>query len=289
MTVFAMKLIAVASMIIDHTAYMVYTKGLMAPALYEILRGIGRIAFPIYCFLLVNGFDKTSDRTRYASRLILFAAVSQLPYSMLFSFGNYLDASWGGLTAGMSVSPLLWLGLTLAVCALWFALVRRDASVVWLALAMLIGNLKLHAGDYLLLSRSLNVFYTLAFGLLLMCWLELLWEKERDWLKIAACGAALFAAMYFYLPHSDYAWNGLALIVLLYAAKNRKWLQALFIALWCVCMYINTSLLWAAVGAASALTVLLYNGKRGRGMKTGFYLIYPIHIFILDLLAFTVL
>lgn len=78
-----LKWIAVLSMVTDHFAVAVYPylPGRSA-AVYKILRDVGRIAFPIYCFLLVEGFFYTRSRWKYLRNLMLFAAVSEIPFNM---------------------------------------------------------------------------------------------------------------------------------------------------------------------------------------------------------------
>lgn len=75
-----LKWIALITMLIDHTAYM-----LLEPwsLLYLGMRLVGRLAFPLYCFLLVEGFVHTSDVNRYLGRLGLFALLSELPFDWM--------------------------------------------------------------------------------------------------------------------------------------------------------------------------------------------------------------
>jgi len=79
----ALKIIALVTMIIDHfTAIFInpyYNYGL-----YFAGRAIGRIAFPIYCFLLVEGYFHTRNVKKYLVRLFVFALISEIPFDLAF-------------------------------------------------------------------------------------------------------------------------------------------------------------------------------------------------------------
>lgn len=87
---FTLKIIAIISMLIDHSAVvflepLIFLKGNTDHSLYiqySILRGIGRIAFPIFCFLLVEGFIHTKNVKKYALRLLIFALISEIPFDL---------------------------------------------------------------------------------------------------------------------------------------------------------------------------------------------------------------
>ena len=69
-----LKIIAIIAMLIDHIGYAFYPQHLF-------LRGIGRLAFPIFAYHVVIGYRNTSNLKNYAIRLGIFAIISQLPFS----------------------------------------------------------------------------------------------------------------------------------------------------------------------------------------------------------------
>ena len=91
-----LKMIALVTMLIDHIGAAVIAPlveddilpvGMSFDTLntiYKALRFIGRTSFPIFIFLITEGFIHTSNRLKYAASLLIFALISELPYDYAF-------------------------------------------------------------------------------------------------------------------------------------------------------------------------------------------------------------
>lgn len=297
MSAFVLKLIAVVSMLIDHAAYSLFLAGVFTGKGYVYMRAVGRIAFPIFAYMIVNGFEKTHDVRRYFSRLALFAVISQPVYRLAFTAANYgAQALTGGgitlsLTAANITAPCL--AALIAAAYLIFACRGRvELSLLWVCAALMLPYVRLEVLGVTLLGGKLNVFYTLAIGLALIAALDALRRARGGkgelfralMLLLAALSAALLLQ-----KTADYGWMGLALIAALYLARSRRVYQAGVIVLWCVCEYavMQSSWFFALYAMFAAVPVLLYSGRLGARMR-GFYLVYPVHLGIFYVLSFLV-
>ena len=111
-----LKLIACVTMLIDHVGAVLFPQ-------YISLRVIGRIAFPIYCFLLAEGVFYTKSPKRYAMRLGVGAVLSELPFDL---------ALFGGITLRyQSVMITLLLGFFMGV------LMKRARQLHWQVLLIM--------------------------------------------------------------------------------------------------------------------------------------------------------
>ena len=83
---FTLKMIAIVSMLIDHIGYVFFPE-------IMIFRIIGRISFPMFAYVLSEGFIYTKDVKKYLLRLGIFALLSEIPYDLAI-MGSVLEFSY---------------------------------------------------------------------------------------------------------------------------------------------------------------------------------------------------
>lgn len=138
-----LKLVAMATMLIDHTGKMFFAQ-------YNIMRIIGRLAFPIYAYCIAVGCVYTHNRLKYLSRIVLLGLISQPFYAVALghttqrmyavSFAenplramlNFYVESWA--------KPSILLTLAMGILVIWS--IREKQLVFTAALALLVWKIQ---------------------------------------------------------------------------------------------------------------------------------------------------
>lgn len=142
---------------------------------YLMLRLIGRIAFPLFCFLLVEGFQKTRDVRKYMARLAVFALISEVPFDLAVS-GTVVDFSHQNVYFTLLIGLLF-----LYICD---ELMKKQKKGIWLVGAMF---------GTMLLAEVLHTDYA-SIGVLVII-IFYLFRMERMKSGIFACALLAFAGL----------------------------------------------------------------------------------------------
>lgn len=133
-----LKDIAVLAMLFDHASSVFLPYG---NPLGYVLRIFGRIAAPVMCYLIAEGFYHTANLKKYTARLLLFALLSHFPYVLCFGLAwSATSVIWGlllgliALSAAKSVriSPPVKLAAVAACCLLAYTADWNYISVLWI-------------------------------------------------------------------------------------------------------------------------------------------------------------
>lgn len=129
-----LKYIAFISMLIDHANNALITPLLDGQGfllhLSNLFSILGRIAFPIFVFFIVEGFFKTRSRKKYLLTLLIFGIISEVPFDM-FTSKTFFDPYWNNMM------------FTLALCLIMIWLVdilkgRIKNRLLWYIVSILV-------------------------------------------------------------------------------------------------------------------------------------------------------
>jgi len=305
LTSFAIKVIAIVTMLIDHCGAVFVERRLSiikeTVPNYEgdptyvalnitdgIMRSIGRIAFPLFIFLLIQGFMHTRNRLKYAIRLGLFALISEVPFDMAFR-NTYFTMSY------QNVFFTLFLGF-LFMCvadfiykkhiAPWLGYVSIVLNSVFIGffcvmIVNTIGYTKFNTTPFANLGALVAVAVFAAITVIveiLVCRKKPFEELSRLALSITVLILLMFVAG---LLYTDYNVGGVLAIAVAYACRESKTktIVGAVITLALTCGFIE------AVAIVDYFIVAKYNGERGKSMKYFFYAFYPCHLLIIALIA----
>ncbi len=206
-------------MTVDHIGAIFYPE-------YPILRAIGRLAFPLFAYLIALGMKSTQSVTKYFTRLFIFALISQVPFSLAFGFGLF---------------------------------------------------------------QMLNIFFTLAFGVIFIFFLHPLRHQS------ILCFIPAFLA---FILNTDYSIYGIAVIGGMFLLRNRATLGTITIILLNLAFFFIGFFRLSQLLSLLALPIILLHSTgyiklekqvdaketRWQLVKYAFYIYYPLHLTILYLI-----
>lgn len=264
---FQLKIIALLFMTFDHIAY--FLSGILpVPNWFHL---IGRISAPIFIFIVANGFQYTKNRVLYMRRLYI--------WSVFMSAGNFITNQYFGHPLGAMVINNIFATMFYIVFFLYFIQKLMDA-VKKKKIQNIIISIVIIAAPFIIEAILMPVLFSESF-------LELPY------------GSIVLKAIMTFLPFPMLVEGSFYWIILgigFYYCLNHKIALGIFYTIVSAFFFVTVlsegmniqnlfviNNQWFMIMALPFL--LLYNKKKGRGMKYLFYIYYPAHIYILLLLA----
>lgn len=273
MSGFTLKLLALILMIIDHCGLVLFA----GTSLYLPCRILGRIAFPLYAFLITEGYVHTRSVKKYAGRLLVFAVLSEIPFDYAF----FRTPFYMGY---QNVFFTLVLGLGALVCidgaqGRSERIKASNGSVESVGFTGNAGKSELSAGTSMPSAGAAVSAETpeLSAGEL--------WEqtiRRSNISKILLIVIMVLAE----LTDTDYGAFGVLVIVLFYLFRDRKVICMVSVAAALIIYGFLGGFYIEGFGAIALIFILLYNGKKGQYPFPSllFYAAYPLHLLILGLM-----
>lgn len=300
-----LKLVAIFSMLIDHTAATILERMLAREnyndeflyQIYSIMRYIGRLAFPIFCFLLLEGMVHTHNKYKYAIRLAIFALISEIPFDLAFNNKLIYTGSQNvfftlliGLLVMIGFETLKdkwnnkkWLPVLAVLGAITasFIYVPIIKSVVLFIndLAVQFGvNLSLNMND-----REFLILPVISAVILILVYVFLCKEKSFQAASLMFADLAVLAAGMLLAKAlcTDYDSFGVLTIAIMYGLRG-NYMNSMLGG----CISLTTMYIGEFTSFLDLFLINFYNGKRGINLKYVFYGFYPVHLLLLYFICY---
>lgn len=291
----ALKIVALVTMIIDHIGLgilsflpgMADTESFTYNA-YAVCRLIGRIAFPIYIFLLVEGVQHTRSMWRYALRMLIFAVISEFPFDLAL-YGKTFD--WEHQN--------VYLTLFFGVLMLWaFEFIKKSGisklpDIPFRILGLIVSTAYFTWRLPTIIGKTLKwtivpkliypVCAVISCGLIYGLISSFAKKKGARGALVVSADLIVLAAVAFITDKlkTDYRSSGIIAIALMYMFRRDSYKEMVSGCL-ALTIFSHPSELFAL---ANVFLTDRYNGTRGRGPKYLFYAFYPGHLIIIYLIA----
>ncbi len=261
MNALTLKIIAVIAMTLDHIGCIYGTVW---------LRMVGRLALPIFAFLIANGFKHTSSVKNYALRLFAFAAVSEIPFD-LFASGEISFVKFSGILPNLRLDNVFFT-LLLGLGFLYFHGLYKKRGFKYAPLFSVITFIAL---------GSIAAYVSTDYGAVGVAWVALfgIFDVRKG------CRNKIFAFLGGILLAS---WKHITTFVAAKTGIN----FALYFGV-NFFLFSTPGMAMQPLAALALIPILLYNGKSGAprsnavktAVKYGFYLYYPLHLLVLYFIA----
>lgn len=300
------KIIAIVTMLIDHIAAVILTRQMVATGYlealnsgvyenlmgwltdnlglyyaYDVMRMVGRIGFPIFCFLLVEGFCHTANVKMYLARLGIFALITEVPFDLAIT-GSFFDLRH------QNVFFTLFLGLFTLCAYEYFG--KTELKKAWRWVVNGTGALLPAAYITICLANLAGVkdAVTLVIACGILCAAIgiglVFYGKSKGSHKLQIlCADVTVLMLVMYLAdllYTDYSGMGVLTIVVMYLFRKNK-----ISSMAAGCVVLTVMSLSEITAFFALIPIALYNGKRGMKVKYFFYVFYPLHLLVLYLIS----
>ncbi len=262
-----LKITAVITMLVDHIGAGIFLRMIQAGIypfgmdfegaknLYYTTRHIGRQAFPIYCFLLVQGLIHTKNIYKYLLNLGIFGIISEIPFDIALKVKD--DVTSTNILQMLNQNA----EIVYKSCNVYFTLLI-GLAVIWV-MKQVEERLLFETPDSPLGFTAKNPFYMIPYFL-------------------PAVAGAAFA----YVVDTDYDFWGITLIAILFVFRKNQLIASL---LGYIFLMNLASERWAIF---AFILIIFYNGERGaisRKFKYAFYAFYPLHLIAIYLIRLKIM